>query len=115
MICVQPVRTNRKDVLIPKQTDEMIEVLSIVGDITNMITIDPERFVEVTTTTNDSSCSSSDLSSDSCGGVRPRKRAKLDHLSAEEKSQHRKMMNRISAQSARDRQKKSNAVAGSSD
>lgn len=37
--------------------------------------------------------------------VRPRKRAKLDHLSPEEKAQHRKMMNRISAQSARDRQK----------
>ncbi|CAL8137316.1 unnamed protein product [Orchesella dallaii] len=45
-------------------------------------------------------------SSDSPGEtVRPRKRAKLDHLSPEEKAQHRKMMNRISAQSARDRQK----------
>jgi len=48
-----------------------------------------------------------DMSSDASGGdtVRPRKRAKLDHLSPEEKAQHRKMMNRISAQSARDRQK----------
>ncbi|ODM97894.1 X-box-binding protein 1 [Orchesella cincta] len=47
------------------------------------------------------------LSSTSSPGetVRPRKRAKLDHLSPEEKAQHRKMMNRISAQSARDRQK----------
>jgi len=48
-----------------------------------------------------------DVASPSSGSdsVRPRKRAKLDHLSAEEKAQHRKMMNRISAQSARDRQK----------
>jgi len=47
------------------------------------------------------------MSSSSSPGesVRPRKRAKLDHLSPEEKAQHRKMMNRISAQSARDRQK----------
>jgi len=36
---------------------------------------------------------------------RPRKRAKLDHLSADQKAQHRKMMNRVSAQSARDRQR----------
>jgi hypothetical protein len=48
-----------------------------------------------------------DGASDASGSdtVRPRKRAKLDHLSPEEKAQHRKMMNRISAQSARDRQK----------
>jgi len=38
-------------------------------------------------------------------GVRPRKRAKLDHLSPDQKTQHRKMMNRMSAQSARDRQR----------
>ncbi|XP_021961168.1 cyclic AMP-dependent transcription factor ATF-6 alpha [Folsomia candida] len=100
MICVQPSR-NRKETLVPKSTtDEMIEVLSVVGDITNVMTIDAERFVEVTT-----SSSSSDTMSPDSSEVRPRKRAKLDHLSSDEKAQHRKMMNRISAQSARDRQK----------
>lgn len=61
----------------------MIEVLSMVGDVMSL--------------------DSMELSMES--SPRPRKRAKLDHLSAEEKAQHRKMMNRISAQSARDRQK----------
>jgi len=89
---------NRKEPLVPKETDEMIEVLSVVGDITNIMTIDAERFVEVST----SSVGSPDSNAFE---VRPRKRAKLDHLSADEKAQHRKMMNRISAQSARDRQK----------
>lgn len=98
----QQPRSNRKEPLIPKKTDEMIEVLSVgtYGAITNLMTIDPDSFIEVTT-------SSSDMD-DSCSSTsehRPRKRAKLDHLSAEEKAQHRKMMNRISAQSARDRQK----------
>lgn len=92
---------HRKEPLIPKQTDEMIEVLSVVGDITNVMTIDPERFMEIT---SPSSVSMDSVASPQ-GGQRPRKRAKLDHLSAEEKAQHRKMMNRISAQSARDRQK----------
>jgi hypothetical protein len=96
MICVQQPR-NRKEPLIPKETDGMIEVLSIIGEITNVMTIDHEKFVEVT--------SSVTASPDSGSEVRPRKRAKLDHLSVDEKAQHRKMMNRISAQSARDRQK----------
>lgn len=84
---------HRKEALVPKTTDGLIQVLSVVGDITNIMTLDAENFVEV-----ESTCSSP------CE-VRPRKRAKLDHLSPEEKAQHRKMMNRISAQSARDRQK----------
>lgn len=51
------------------------------------------------------SVSSGSPDGDSSEPARPRKRAKLDHMSPEEKAQHRKMMNRISAQSARDRQK----------
>lgn len=107
MICVQqpPTTRNRKETLIPKETDEMIEVLSVVGDITNVMTIDSEHFVEVMTSSS-SSCSETP----DAAGVRPRKRAKLDHLSADEKAQHRKMMNRISAQSARDRQKQQMVV-----
>jgi hypothetical protein len=98
MIYVQQQQPrNRKETLIPKETDEMIEVLSVIGEITNVMTIDHEKFVEVT--------SSVTASPDSGSEVRPRKRAKLDHLSVDEKAQHRKMMNRISAQSARDRQK----------
>jgi chromosome segregation ATPase len=62
--------------------------------------MEPDQIVEVIT----SSCNSSD-GEDSSENPKPRKRAKLDHLSADEKAQHRKMMNRISAQSARDRQK----------
>jgi hypothetical protein len=89
---------HRKEPLIPKQTDDMIEVFSVVGDMTDIVTIDPEKFVEVSTTT-------SSVSSPSPESPRPRKRARLDHMTAEEKAQHRKMMNRISAQSARDRQK----------
>jgi len=96
MIYVQQVR-NRKETLVPKSTDDMIEVLSVVGDISNMMTIDSDQYLEMT--------GSPESPDSSPSGVRPRKRAKLDHLSAEEKSQHRKMMNRISAQSARDRQK----------
>jgi len=99
---------NRKEPLIPKQTDEddeMIEVLSVVGDVTNIMTIDAKSFVEVATGGGDGGGVSSPSDGSTSSGVRPRKRAKLDHLSSEEKAQHRKMMNRISAQSARDRQK----------
>jgi len=61
---------------------------------------------EITSNDNDGNDLDSKLDNDSGTPVhRPRKRAKLDHLSVEQKAQHRKMMNRISAQSARDRQR----------
>jgi len=90
---------HRKEVLVPKATDdEMMEVLGVIGDYTNVMSVESGRYIEI--------ASSPDPSEDHEGsGAKPRKRAKLDHLSSEEKAQHRKMMNRISAQSARDRQK----------
>lgn len=70
-------------------------------------TIDENSIMGGGSVAGDSGCDDGDEGMMSSGGGQkaPRKRRKLDHLSAEEKSQHRKMMNRMSAQSARDRQK----------
>jgi len=68
-------------------------VLSAIGDV---MSVEAGGYIEIAAYSPDP------FESD---GSKPRKRAKLDNLSAKEKAQHRKMMNRISAQSARDRQK----------
>jgi hypothetical protein len=89
---------HRKEPLVPKATDEMMEVLGVIGgDYSSLLSLESGGYLEI--------ASSPDPSETDGSGAKPRKRAKLDHLSSEEKAQHRKMMNRISAQSARDRQK----------
>jgi len=116
MLYIQQVRS-RKETLVPirdsldensstsSSTDENDIKIEIV-DLCNMgdITFETEdQVIEVVTSPGSS------ISGDNGNGrdenPRPRKRAKLDHLSMEQKAQHRKMMNRISAQSARDRQR----------
>jgi len=99
MIYVQQVRS-RKEPLVPLKLDpdsemkiEYVNVSNLNG--LNVVEMEPE-VMEISSSTHTSTHSD---------GGRPRKRAKLDHLSLEEKMQHRKKMNRISAQSARDRQK----------
>jgi len=63
------------------------------------------EYIELATAEEEGVTNGSDDLPTPASGHRPRKRAKLDHLSVEEKAQHRKMMNRVSAQSARDRQR----------
>ncbi|CAG7837235.1 unnamed protein product [Allacma fusca] len=102
MIYVQQIRS-RKESLVPFRQEvdadmkfEIVDVSTLNG--VELLGMDSEQFIEVVT-------SPGTPASMSAESPRPRKRAKLDHLSVEEKAQHRKMMNRISAQSARDRQK----------
>jgi hypothetical protein len=102
MIYVQQIRS-RKESLVPFRQEvegdvkfEIVDVSTLNG--VELVGMDSEQFIEVVT-------SPGTPGSQSGESPRPRKRAKLDHLSVEEKAQHRKMMNRISAQSARDRQK----------
>lgn len=71
--------------------DQMLEVIAATEEMTAPMTLEPDVV--------------HDGDGGKTSGQRPRKRAKLDHLSVEQKAQHRKMMNRISAQSARDRQR----------
>jgi len=102
MYLIQQTSRNRKESLIPLRStveDLKIEILDI-NTMSGFTVIDGsgyEQVVEVVT--------SDETSQDENTSSRPRKRAKLDHLSAEQKAQHRKLMNRISAQSARDRQR----------
>lgn len=77
---------------------EIVDVSTLNG--VELLSMDSDQFIEVITSPDTPASISSPSDS-----PRPRKRAKLDHLTLEEKAQHRKMMNRISAQSARDRQK----------
>jgi len=105
MIYLQPIRS-RKENLVPFRGDTdgdmKIEILDVSAlKAVELVSMDSDQFIEVMTAPP-SPASSTMSNSES---VRPRKRAKLDHLTHEEKAQHRKMMNRISAQSARDRQK----------
>lgn len=122
MIVVQQGRS-RKDSLVPIRRAEMdsdlkIEIvdMSMLNGV-EVVTMDTDQMFEVISAGSNSPVGSSSCMSPSSvsndrsvspapsENPRPRKRAKLDHLSSEEKAQHRKMMNRISAQSARDRQK----------
>jgi hypothetical protein len=82
--------------------DIKIEIvdLSSMGEVTF-----EDQIIEVVTSPSGSAFSGDSSSGGRDENPRPRKRAKLDHLSMEQKAQHRKMMNRISAQSARDRQR----------
>ena len=105
MIYLQPIRS-RKESLVPfrgdSDEDMKIEILPVSALKGVELVMDSDQFIEVVAAPPSPTPSSKSSTSD---GVRPRKRTKLDHLSQEEKAQHRKMMNRISAQSARDRQK----------
>lgn len=101
---IETTGRSRKDPLKPiKMGDIKIEFLDLCvvpADSLNIVEMDsdvssPSSAMEVVIPSSTSPAEA----------VRPRKRAKLDHLSPDEKAQHRKMMNRISAQSARDRQK----------
>lgn len=90
---------SRKDALVPMDEEEFkIEIVDVVGSIEEyqMLSLGAHQIVEVMTSSPTQSL---------LEGTRPRKRAKLDHLSPDQKTQHRKMMNRMSAQSARDRQR----------
>jgi hypothetical protein len=89
---------SRKDALVPMDEEAFkIEIVDV-GSIEEyqMLSLGAHQIVEVVTSSPTQSL---------LEGTRPRKRAKLDHLSPDQKTQHRKMMNRMSAQSARDRQR----------
>jgi len=120
MIYVQQQGRSRKRPLVPLNMDNeiKIEFVNLYGmediQFADSASNDSSTsdFIEVVTAEeeNVNSDNGSDLdpkqgTDDAQAVHRPRKRAKLDHLSVEQKAQHRKMMNRISAQSARDRQR----------
>lgn len=120
MIYVQQQVRSRKRPLVPLNMDNEVKIEFVnisgmeelqFGDSASNDSSSTADFIELVTAEEEGTTDESlgDLhpinGSNGTSGQRPRKRAKLDHLSVEQKAQHRKMMNRISAQSARDRQR----------